>query len=137
MSKINPYIGFNGKTREAMHFYQNIFGGELELLTVKGSPMEQYWQSAPEGALYHAMLTNADGIVMMGSDMSGPNGHTPGNVIQLAITCNSEEEINMFFNKLSEGGTVMDTLKEQFWGAIFGAVLDKYGINWMLNYNKQ
>lgn len=136
MSNINPYIGFNGKTREAIHFYQNIFGGEMELREVKGSPMEQYWQSAPEGAIYHASLHNGDDIILMGSDMSGPNGHTVGNVIQLAITCNSEEEINTFFNKLSDGGTVTDPLKHQFWGAIFGAVKDKYGINWMLNYNK-
>lgn len=136
MSNINPYIGFNGKTREAIHFYQDIFGGEMELREVKDSPMEQYWQSAPEGAVYHASLHKGDDIILMGSDMSGPNGHIAGNVIQLAITCTSEDEINTFFNKLSAGGTVMDPLKDQFWGAIFGAVKDKYGISWMLNYNK-
>jgi PhnB protein len=137
MSKINPYIGFNGKTREAMEFYQDIFGGDLELQEVAGSPMEQYWKSAPAGAVYHSALTDGDDIIIMGSDMSGPNGHISGNIIQLAITCVSEADINNLYNKLSEGGTIMDPLKDQFWGATFGAVKDKYGINWMLNYNKK
>ena len=136
MSKISPYVAFNGKTREAMTFYQNVFGGDLELLDVKGSPMEQHWPSAPEGALYHSALTNNGDAVIMGTDMQGPNGYHIGNNIQLAIACTSEEEINTLFNKLADGGIVLDGLKTQFWGAIFGAVKDKFGISWMLNYNK-
>lgn len=136
MSTINPYIGFNGRTREAMTFYQDIFGGELELRDVAGSPMEQHWPSAPKDAVYHAALTNST-LAIMGSDMSGPGPHTEGNNISLAIGCDSEEQINTYFNKLAEGGQVMDPLKEQFWGAIFGAVNDKFGIRWMLNYDKK
>ncbi|MES2276931.1 MAG: VOC family protein [Bacteroidota bacterium] len=135
MSKINPYIGFNGKTREAMTFYKDIFGGELELQEVAGSPMEQMWPSGAKDAIFHSALTG-DGILIMGSDMSGSGGHVQGNDISLAISCSSEEEINTYFNKLAEGGHIMDPLKEQFWGAIFGAVKDKFGIKWMLNYNK-
>jgi PhnB protein len=136
MSIINPYIGFNGKTREAMTFYQAVFGGELDLQQVAGSPMEQQWPSAQADAIFHSVLTS-DKVLIMGSDMTGPGGQIEGTNISLGLTCSSEEEINTWFNKLAEGGVVMDPLKDQFWGAIFGAVQDKYGIRWMLNYDKK
>lgn len=136
MAVINPYIGFNGKCREAMTFYKACFGGELILQEVAGSPMEQHWPSAPQNAVYHSMLTN-NSLVLMGSDMTGPEGHNRGNDISLAISCDTENEINTFFNKLAEGGNIIEPLKEQFWGAIFGTLEDKYGIRWMFNYYKE
>ena len=72
----------------------------------------------------------------MGSDMVGPDGFTQGTNIALSLNCSSEEEINTFFSKLSEGGKVIDPLKLQFWGALFGVFNDKFGIRWMLNYDK-
>jgi PhnB protein len=134
MNSISAYIGFNGKCREAMTFYQECLGGQLELLEVAGSPMEQFW---PEGKdkIYHSAL-DINGLLIMGTDMTGPK-HTPGNNISMAIGCGSEEEINTLFAKLSEGGNVLDPLKQQFWGDIFGALEDKFGIRWMLNYAKQ
>ena len=72
----------------------------------------------------------------MGSDMVGPDGFNKGNNIALSVNCSSEEEINTFFSKLSAGGKIIDPLKVQFWGAIFGVLTDKFGINWMFNYDK-
>ena len=135
MSTINPYIGFNGKCREAMTFYKECFGGELDLQQVAGSPMEQYWPAGKD-QIYHATLTSGE-IILMGSDMSGHNGHVIGNNMAIAVACNSEEEINGLFAKFSEGGNVMDPLGKKFWGAVFGAVEDKFGIRWMLNYNQE
>lgn len=132
MSTLNPYIGFNGKCREAMNFYKSIFGGELDLLEVGGSPMEQMWPSGAKDAIFHSHLTNGK-ITIMGSDMSGPGGMVNVSNIALSLGCDTEEEINTLFNKLAEGGRVDDSLKKQFWGAIFGAVTDKFGVKWMLN----
>jgi PhnB protein len=135
MNSISPYIGFNGKCREAMSFYQSCFGGKLDLQQVAGSPMEEYWPAGKD-KIFHSTLDIGE-LHIMGSDMSGPGGFVKGNDVSIAIGCSSEEEINRIFNQLSEGGKVMDPIKQQFWGALFGAVEDKYGIRWMLNYANQ
>jgi len=73
---------------------------------------------------------------LMGSDMAGPEGIISGNNIALSVNCSSEKEINEFFLRLSASGKIIDPLKEQFWGAIFGVLTDKFGIRWMFNYDK-
>lgn len=75
--------------------------------------------------------------IIMGSDMVDQSGYTKGNNVALAMSCSSEEEIRSLFDKLSKGGRVLQALKEEFWGAIFGTMEDQYGIRWMLNYNKE
>lgn len=135
MDTINPYIGFNGRCREAMNFYKACFGGELDLQLVDGSPMEQYWPDG-KGKIFHSALTLNDKLLLMGSDMSGPQGQTVGNNIQLAVSCTSEEEIHRFFRELGAGGQELAPVGEMFWNALFGSVRDQFGISWMLNYNK-
>jgi len=130
MASLNPYICFGGKTREAMTFYKNIFGGELELNEVGGSPMAEMWPSGDKTAIFHSSL-HGNGVTIMGTDMTrGPV--VVGNAISMAIGC-KKSEIESLFNQLADGGKIDDPLKEQFWGAIFGAVTDKFGISWMLN----
>ncbi|MEO6977227.1 MAG: VOC family protein [Mucilaginibacter sp.] len=136
MNTINPYIGFNGKCREAMTFYQECLRGELELQEVAGSPMEQHW-AGEMNQIFHSSLTVSGTQLLMGSDMVDQSGYHKGNNIALAMGCSSEAEIRALFDKLSVDGKVTAPLKEQFWGAIFGSLEDKYGIRWMLNYNKQ
>ena len=73
----------------------------------------------------------------MGSDMQEPGGNfIKGNNIALSLNCSSDEEIKTFFSKLSEGGRISHNLMQSFWGATFGVLTDKYGIRWMLNYDK-
>jgi len=72
----------------------------------------------------------------MATDCVAPGGFQHGNNVALSLNCSSEEEINTFYSKLSEGGKIIDSLKQQFWGAIFGVFDDKFGIRWMLNYDK-
>jgi len=136
MESLSPYVSFNGKCREAMNFYQSIFGGDLELNEVEGSPMEQYWPDG-KGQLFHSALTLNGKLLVMGSDMTGPSGQTIGNNIQLAIGASSEEEIHRLANALAEGGQVLAPVADTFWNALFGSVQDKFGINWMLNYDKR
>jgi PhnB protein len=133
MATINPYIGFAGQCAEAMTFYKECIGGELDLQRVAGSPMEQYWPNGGDKVFHSALVSG--GITIMGSDMTGPGGHVIGNNMAIAIGCTSEEEINTFFNKLGEGGKVLDPLDKKFWGAIFGTIEDKFGIRWMFNYD--
>jgi len=136
MTNINAYIGFNGECRKAMEFYKECLGGELFFQPVGSSPMAGQCPSDMQDHILHSSLTNGS-LVLMATDVVGPQGYIKGTNISLSLNCSSEEEINTFFTKLSAGGKVLDPLKEQFWGAIFGALTDQFGINWMLNCNKK
>lgn len=135
MTQINVYLNFSGNCREVMEFYKSCLGGELLLQTVGGSPVEAQCPAGMKDQILHASLTK-DGLILMGSDMAGPEGLKQGNNVALSLNCSSEEEINNFFSRLSAGGKIIDSLKTQFWGAVFGVFTDKYGIRWMLNYDK-
>ena len=134
MAQINAYLGFNGACREAMNFYKDCLGGELTFTTVGESPMAGQCPEAMHGDILHSALTNG-GLILMGTDMVAPGGYIKGNNFGLALSCDSEKDINALFSCLSAGGSVIDPLKTQFWGAIFGCVEDKYGNRWMLNYD--
>lgn len=71
----------------------------------------------------------------MASDMS-QSPITQGNAVSLLLDCGSAEDTQRFFSALSSGGTVIEPLGEMFWGATFGVLTDKYGIHWLLNYDK-
>lgn len=135
MNAINPYVGFNGKCREAMSFYQQCFGGELEFQEVAATPVKQF-SAGEKDKIYHSSLAK-DGLpILMGSDMTDGEGYSKGNNIALAISCNSEEDIYSLFDKLGKDGKVSAPLKEEFWGGIFGRLTDQFGIEWMLNFSK-
>ena len=136
MTQINAYLNFEGNCREVMTFYKECLDAELNMQTVGGSPIEAQCPAAMKDQILHASLTK-DGLVLMGSDMQEPGGNfIKGNNIALSLNCSSDEEIKTFFLKLSEGGRVSHNLMESFWGATFGVLTDKYGIRWMLNYDK-
>lgn len=135
MTQINAYLNFNGNCREAMQFYRTCLGGELFMQSIKDTPMEAQCPAGRENDIMHASLTG-DGFVLMASDMIGPQGFRPGNNFSLSINCQSEEQLRSLFDKLSEGGQVFMPVGVQFWGAIFGALSDRFGTQWMLNYDK-
>ena len=134
MAKLNPYLNFNGKCREAMTFYQACLGGELFMQKVAESPISAQMPSEMGANVLHSTLTSGN-VVMMGSDMMG-NNIVKGNVITLFLDCETNEEINTIFSKLSENGQVITPLHQSFWGATFGELTDKHGILWSFNYAK-
>jgi PhnB protein len=135
MAQINAYLNFNGNCREAMTFYKKCLGGELTVQTVEGSPIEFQCPPYMKHQVLHASLLKGN-LVLMASDMIEPEGFIKGNTISLSLNCNSEREIKTFFTRLSSGGRITHPLEKQFWGATFGVLTDKYGIKWMLNYDK-
>lgn len=136
MTQINAYLNFEGNCREVMSFYKECLDAELNMQTIEGSPIAAQCPAAMKDQILHASLTK-DGLILMGSDMQEPGGNfVKGNNIALSLNCSSTEEINTFFTKLSEGGKVSHALTEQFWGATFGVLTDKFGIRWLLNYDK-
>ena len=135
MTQINAYLTFNGNCREAMTFYKDCLGGELNIQTVGETPMASQFPPEAKNAVMHAALTNG-ALVIMASDRMGKDKTTLGNAMALMLNCSSEKEINTFFSKLSAGGTIGHPLKEEFWGSVFGDFHDKFGMRWMLNWDK-
>ena len=134
--EINAYVNFSGNCKEAMTFYQECIGGTLFLMTVGESPMAAQLPAEARDNIMHSTLMREGVMMLMASDAAGTQ-MTKGNNISLMLNCTSEQEITSFFAKLSEGGNVTHPLKEEFWGAVFGHFTDKFGINWMLNYEKK
>ena len=77
----------------------------------------------------------SDAIVIMASDMNREKLND-GNGTQLCVICSSEVEINRFFNKLKEGGTITEPLAKMFWGGCYGSLIDQYGKYWSFNYEE-
>jgi PhnB protein len=128
MAQLNPYITFNGNCREAMEFYKACLGGELSIMAVGDSPMASDMPDKKDNVL-HSMLKK-DGMVLLASDMIMPGELIRGNTITLCINGGTKEELQQFFAKLSEGGTVGQPLTEAFFGT-YGELTDKFGMNWM------
>lgn len=117
-----------------MQFYQLCLGGELVMQKIAESPMAAQMPSEMGNHILHSILTS-NGISLMASDMMGDK-IVNGNSVSLCINCSSQEEITRFFENLSKDGTVTHPLHQSFWGSTFGHLVDKFGINWMLNYSK-
>jgi PhnB protein len=135
MAQINAYLFFEDNCREAMNFYKECLGGELSIQAIEETPVANQFPPEAQKKIMHAMLVG-DGWGLMASDMMDP-GFVRGNSISLALICTSSEEIKTFFSKLSAGGQVTHPLKEEFWGSTFGQLTDKFGVEWMLNYDKK
>src|SRR6478736_5944298 len=103
MTQIHTYLSFNGNCREAMNFYKDCLGGELNLQTIGESPLSEKMPAQMKECILHATLVK-DSLVLMGSDMLGDKGLLKGNNISMAINCSSEAEIENFYEKLSAGG---------------------------------
>lgn len=133
MTQINAYVSFNGKCREAMNFYKECIGGELQFQTFDESPIAEHLPADKKDYIIHSSLTDGERM-LMASDMTGPDGYNKGNNVTLSLSCRSEEEINKLYEKLSKGGEVLEPLRKQFFGGTMAAFYDKFGIRWMVVY---
>ncbi|GGK21921.1 VOC family protein [Pilimelia terevasa] len=129
-SRLNPYISFAGDARQAMEFYQGVFGGSLRLNTFGESGYP-----GPEGAdqIMHAMLETPGGYTLMASDTPPGMTYDPGTNIAVSLSGDDEDELRGYWEKLTAGGTVSVPLEKQMWGDVFGACADRFGIQWMVN----
>lgn len=132
MSQIaaNPYINFQGRTREALEFYRDALGGELMLLAADpaGPPKE----AGPDDSIMHGALMS-DGLLIMGSDGHPDYPPIVGDNVAIALSGSDHERLSGAFDKLSADGHVKQPLKTESWGDSFGYFADKFGINWMVN----
>lgn len=137
MATLNPYLNFNGNTEEAFNFYKSVFGREfIALQRFKDTPMADKIASADQDKIMHVALPIGQGNILMATDALESMGQklTVGNNISLSLEADSEAEADKLFGALGAGGQVTMPLEKAFWGAYFGMVTDKFGIQWMVNY---
>lgn len=138
MTKLNPYLNFDGKAEEAFRFYQSVFGGEfLGINKIGDAPGCENLSDEEKNRIMHIALPINEHTVLMASDTIPSMGHvlTQGNNVHISLHPESREEADRLFNGLSAGGKVEMPLQDTFWGAYYGNFQDKYGINWMINFD--
>jgi PhnB protein len=135
MKQIHSYLTFNGNCREAMTFYQLCLGGELYFQTIGESPMADKMPTQMKDGILHSALRN-DSFVIMASDMVGEKGLTKGTNMSLMLNFSNEDDIQDTYQKLATDGHPTHPLEHTFWGALFGGLTDKFGIQWLLNFDK-
>ena len=130
-SKLNPYINFKNNARQAMEFYQTVFGGKLTMNTFK----EFYASEDPsEGdKIMHALLEVDNGITIMAADTPNRMEYRPGTNYSMSLSGDDEAELKTYFEKLSAGGMIIMPLEKAIWGDTFGMCADKYGVSWQVN----
>jgi PhnB protein len=134
MTQIHCYLSFDGNCREAMTFYQSCLGGTLYLQTIGESPMAERLPAEMRDNIIHSSLIN-DNLVVLGSDMAANTGIVFGTSVSLMINCSSEAKIRSFYDSLSQHARASKPLEHTFWGALFGEVTDKYGVQWLFNFD--
>lgn len=138
MAEIHPYIHFNGNAEEAFHFYRSVFGGEFTSL-IRFKEMAFANQPGAEkeaNKIMHIALPIGNGSFLMGSDTPEFMGrqNERENRSKISVLAESKAEADHIFNGLSAGGEIEMPMEESPWGSYFGMFRDKYGFEWMINY---
>ena len=128
---LNPYISFRDEARSAMDLYQSVFGGEVTRSTFAEMNMSE--DPAEAEKVMHSQLVTPGGMVLMAADTPNSMDHTPGGPISVSLSGSDEGELRGYFEKLSDGGSVVLPLEKAPWGDSFGMVTDKFGVTWMVN----
>lgn len=142
MITINPYIAFNGNAEEAFNFYKSVFGGEFAKVVrfkdLPGDPNHPMDESEADKIL-HIVLPIGSGNFLMANDVPASMGvvSESENRSKILVSVESKEEADRIFKGLSEGGVVEMPIGEAPWGAYFGMFRDKYGVEWMVDFDSR
>ncbi|GAA3979987.1 VOC family protein [Streptomyces marokkonensis] len=132
-SRLNPYLNFDGDARQAMEFYEQVFGGTLALNTYGASGDSD---SPHADKVMHGMLETPGGFTLMGADTPPGMTHSPGNTFSVSLSGDDEAELRGYWEKLSDGGSVAVPLEKQMWGDVFGMCTDRFGVTWMVDISE-
>ncbi len=140
MIKVNIYLNLPGNSEEAFNFYKSVFGGEFDYL-VRFKDMQMDGITIPDAdknKIMHIGLPIGKDAVLMATDTLESIGQKliPGNNYSISVHPDSREEADRIFKALSAGGKIEMPLEDAFWGDYFGSFIDKFGIQWMVNYSE-
>lgn len=133
--RLNPYLIFDGKTKEAIHFYEKAFGGEIMGIMTYGDMPSDPEHPLPDGVkdrVMHAQLKVGDTQIMFSDTYPGMD-YQPGNSVEIAVLPTDEARAKEIFAALSEGGEVIMPLQKTDWSPQYGKIKDKYGIYFQLS----
>lgn len=139
MASINPHINFNGNAEEAFTFYKSVFGGEFsKIIRFKDLASPEFRiAEKEENKIMHIALPIGKYNMLMANDVPEIMGKTNENEnrSKIVISAESKEEADKLFNGLSAGGQIEGPIGESPWGTYFGMFRDKYGIEWMVDFD--
>ena len=139
MALINPHINFNGNAEEAFTFYKSVFGGEFaKIIRFKDIPSPEFPVAENEAnKIMHIALPIGKSNMLMANDVPEIMGKTNENEnrSKISISTESKEEADKLFNGLSAGGQIEMPIADSPWGSYFGMFRDKYGIEWMVDFD--
>lgn len=131
-SRLNPYLNFNGDARQALEFYQGVFGGELTLSTFGDLGMAD----GPDTAkIMHGQLETGAGYTIMAADVPSHMEYQPAAGFSVSLS-GDDAVLGEYFEKLAVGGTVQTPLAKQVWGDEFGMCVDQFGTSWLVNISQ-
>ncbi|WP_230486715.1 VOC family protein [Nocardioides anomalus] len=132
MPTLNPYLIFQGRAREAIEFYRDVFGGELNVMAFGDMGMTEHdgHPIDPNGVM-HGQLETPDGFTLMCADTPMQDTPTPND--HISLSGDEAERLRGWFDRLAEGGTVDVPMEKAPWGDEFGQVKDRFGVNWLVN----
>ncbi|WP_367757472.1 VOC family protein [Flavobacterium sp. WC2430] len=140
MALINPHINFNGNAEEAFHFYKSVFGGEFAQITrFKEMSSPEFPVSEKEAnKIMHISLPIGKNF-LFANDVPESMGRVNENEnrSKISIRAESKEEADKLFNGLSSGGQIEMPIEDSPWGSYFGMFRDKYGIEWMIDFDQK
>ncbi len=138
MASINPHINFNGNAEEAFNFYKSVFGGDFaKIIRFKELASDEFPVADNEAnKIMHIALPIGNSI-LMANDVPEILGRTNENEnrSKIVISAESKEEADKLFNGLSAGGQIEMPITDSPWGSYFGMFRDKYGIEWMIDFD--
>jgi PhnB protein len=129
--QLNPYLTFRDNAKQAMEFYQSVFGGE-----VVSSTFAEYQASqdpAEADKIMHAQLTSPSGLVLMASDTPNQMDYQPGNNFSVSLSGDDDPVLRGYWEALSADGAVTMALETAPWGDTFGMCVDRFGVAWLVN----
>ena len=130
------YLIFNGNCEEALEFYVEAFGGKPDIMRYSDMPADGDMEvsDAWKDKIMHAELALGDGQLIYLSDAFEGNATTVGDNVSVHVDVDSEQDVRKYFDALAAGGRVTMPVEKQFWGAVYGSLVDKFGIGWGLHY---
>lgn len=139
MTKINPWINFNGNAEEAFNFYKSVFGGEYTKIIRFKDLVGPDFQVPPkeENKIMQIVLPLSRESMLIGNDVPEILGKVNENEnrSKIHVDVESKEEAEKIFNRLSVGGQVEGPLGNSPWGTYSAMFRDKYGIEWIIEFN--
>jgi PhnB protein len=133
VSRLNPYLSFNGNARQAMEFYAGVFGGNLTYNTFADLGAAN---SPDADRIMHASLETDAGYTIMGADVPSEMEYQPLAGVSVSLSGDDADALRGYWEKLSASGTITMPLEKQAWGDEFGMCVDQFGVPWMVNISQ-